>query len=314
MDKYSETQIILQDEKTIYKNVTFSHLGVNAFSAEGFPAVLYDTPCNRVMTFNLHWHDGYEITFPLSGTLNFLINGKSYRILPGEVLFIDASIVHGPASIVNDNCHYASIHVGKEFLCPIRSGHIYQRYFSALFSGDLDFTCHLTFEMPITKKVAMLLQGIYNNFRRLPQNALAIQADILMIFSLAVDADIFSPATNNNTFLSPIKDAINYIISSFSTSISVKELASSQNMSEAQFGRLFKKSTGMTPKDYILKTRISNAIEKMQLYPDKKINEIAYDSGFTDANYFARIFKEKIGHTPLEYKNLLSVQNASPNQ
>lgn len=312
MDKFAETQIVLQDEKTIYKNVRFADPGdQGGVGLEGLPLVLYNIPRNTILDFYMHWHEGYEITFPLNGCLDFLVDGKAYCIQPGEVLFIDASKVHGPVRALDTKCHHISFHIDKEFLCPVRSGYIYDQYFAPLFNGELDFTYHLTLDHAITERVVSLLHRIYAGFSALPKNALAMQADFLTIFHLMFSANAFPAASGAGSTNSTIKDAINYIISSFHTPISVKYLADSLNMSMAQFGRLFKGATGMTPKDYILKLRIAHAIEEMQRYPDKKINEIAYDSGFADANYFARIFKEKIGRTPLEYRNFLRSQQAA---
>ena len=52
---------------------------------------------------------------------------------------------------------------------------------------------------------------------------------------------------------------------------------------------------------YILAIRINKA-ESLLLTTDMNITEIAISSGFTDANYFSRVFKKETGKSPSKYR------------
>jgi AraC-like DNA-binding protein len=81
----------------------------------------------------------------------------------------------------------------------------------------------------------------------------------------------------------------------------VAYFAGELHLSANYFGDLIKKETGHTAKDYILNTTIHFAKEKV--FEDKKsINEIAYELGFKYPQHFSRIFKQKTGVTPNEYR------------
>ncbi len=84
-------------------------------------------------------------------------------------------------------------------------------------------------------------------------------------------------------------------------SMSNYELAKLCDMSEYHFIREFKKSEGVTPREYILKAAIDRA--KILLESNMKIHSIANELGFSDPLYFGRVFKKYVGMPPSEYRS-----------
>lgn len=84
---------------------------------------------------------------------------------------------------------------------------------------------------------------------------------------------------------------------------SVSWCADALNLSHNYFGDLIKKETGKSAQEYIQNRVIDLA--KEQIYDvDKSISEIAYGLGFKYPQHFNRLFKKKVGLTPMEYRNL----------
>ncbi|MFZ4426950.1 MAG: helix-turn-helix domain-containing protein [Saprospiraceae bacterium] len=79
--------------------------------------------------------------------------------------------------------------------------------------------------------------------------------------------------------------------------------ANELNLSANYFGDLIKKETGKTAQEYIQMRVIHLAKEKIFDH-HKSINEIAYELGFKYPNHFSRIFKQKVGISPNEYRKL----------
>jgi AraC-like DNA-binding protein len=75
------------------------------------------------------------------------------------------------------------------------------------------------------------------------------------------------------------------------------------HISPNYFGDLIKKESGSTALDYIQSKLIDEAKGKI-FDPDKTINEIADELGFKYQQHFTRLFKQKVGVTPNEYRNL----------
>ncbi len=84
---------------------------------------------------------------------------------------------------------------------------------------------------------------------------------------------------------------------------SVAYCASELNLSPNYFGDLVKKETGKTAQEYIQSKVIDVAKEKI-FDQRKSISEIAYELGFKYPQHFARLFKQKVGQSPNEYRTL----------
>lgn len=84
---------------------------------------------------------------------------------------------------------------------------------------------------------------------------------------------------------------------------SVSWFADELNLSPNYFGDLIKKETGISAQEYIQSKVIHIAKEKV-FDTNKSISEIAFDLGFKYPQHFTRLFKQKTGVTPVEYRNL----------
>ncbi len=80
-----------------------------------------------------------------------------------------------------------------------------------------------------------------------------------------------------------------------------RELASLLNVGYHWLRRAFKDETGLSINQYILQLRIIRG-KQLLLRTDMTLAEIAADAGFSDANYFSRMFKEKTDSAPGEWR------------
>ncbi len=120
--------------------------------------------------------------------------------------------------------------------------------------------------------------------------------------------DKMSEAASNVThkkeekIVNVIAEAKRYIEANFSKDISLDDVANSVDVSPYYFTRMFKEETGETFIEYLTETRINHAKELI-MDPYMPIGEIGQAVGYTDPNYFSRIFKKTVGVTPREYRN-----------
>jgi AraC-like DNA-binding protein len=75
------------------------------------------------------------------------------------------------------------------------------------------------------------------------------------------------------------------------------------HLSPNYFGDLIRKETGKSAQEYIQQKLIDVAKERV-LQIDKSISEVAYELGFKYPQHFTRLFKQKTGVTPNEYRGL----------
>lgn len=84
---------------------------------------------------------------------------------------------------------------------------------------------------------------------------------------------------------------------------SVAYCANELNLSANYFGDLIKKETGKTAQEYIQSKVIDVAKERV-FDPGKSISQIAYELGFKYPQHFNRLFKQRVGQSPNEYRIL----------
>lgn len=84
---------------------------------------------------------------------------------------------------------------------------------------------------------------------------------------------------------------------------SVAYCARELNLSPSYFGDLLRKETGKTAQEYI-QTKVIEMAKERIFDQGKSVSQIAYELGFKYPQHFARLFKQRVGMTPNEYRML----------
>ena len=100
-----------------------------------------------------------------------------------------------------------------------------------------------------------------------------------------------------------IKRAISYIRMHYNENIMLEELANKLDITPEYLSTLFNREVGVNFSSFLKDFRISHA-KRLLKCSDKKIYEIAEEVGYPDSKYFNRVFKEKVGVSPREYRQL----------
>ena len=93
-----------------------------------------------------------------------------------------------------------------------------------------------------------------------------------------------------------------YIREHYNTEISMQSVAKAMNYSDAYFCKLFKQCFKVNFSAWLNEYRIDRAREMLQ-NTRLSVREVSTACGYSDANYFARVFKRVTGKTPSEYRN-----------
>ena len=92
-----------------------------------------------------------------------------------------------------------------------------------------------------------------------------------------------------------------YICDNLERPLSVRKISAGANISKSALYRMFSKHYGYTLSEYVNRKRIERA-ERLLLYTNKNISEIAFDVGFCSEAYFRLVFKKLKGVTPIKYR------------
>ena len=101
-----------------------------------------------------------------------------------------------------------------------------------------------------------------------------------------------------------IDRVLDYIFSHLDGQISLQTLAGIAHYSPFHLQRIFKQMVGDSPKQYIIKLRLETAFHLLVIHPQKSIQEIAVDSGFSHPTVFSRATKSYFGYSPEQIRML----------
>jgi AraC family transcriptional regulator len=83
--------------------------------------------------------------------------------------------------------------------------------------------------------------------------------------------------------------------------LGLDDLAQSVGLSTAHFARMFRKSTGETPHQFLLRQRLERA-KAMLRAPGARILDVAVACGFKTQQHFAQVFRDVLGVSPTRYR------------
>lgn len=102
-----------------------------------------------------------------------------------------------------------------------------------------------------------------------------------------------------------INQIYNFVQNNFKRTITLEEIAEAVNMTIPAYCRYFKKQSGKTFTQFVNEFRVVHAC-KLLSQEHSSITDIAYESGFNNFSHFNKLFKEKTGYKPSEYRNSIT--------
>ena len=108
-----------------------------------------------------------------------------------------------------------------------------------------------------------------------------------------------------NPPLDYVDNTISYIEAEYMHTLSVQDIAKRVNIDRSYLTNIFKNKTGLTPKQYIIKTRMERAAQLMVVY-NQSPTIAAGSVGYDDFYNFSKMFKKYFGVSPREYKRVNS--------
>lgn len=99
-----------------------------------------------------------------------------------------------------------------------------------------------------------------------------------------------------------IKEAISYIEQNFQNNITVEEIASVCGINRSYFGKIFHRSVGKSPQEFLISYRMAKAAELLKL-TSLSIADIGNAVGYENQLHFSRAFKSVYGVSPRNWRN-----------
>ncbi|HEV2912967.1 MAG TPA: AraC family transcriptional regulator [Pyrinomonadaceae bacterium] len=98
-----------------------------------------------------------------------------------------------------------------------------------------------------------------------------------------------------------LRAVMDFIGDNYERDLTLSELAGAAGMSTFHFAREFKRATGTTPHQYLIKFRVEQA-KSLLAESRLPLVEVGFRSGFSHQSHFSRLFRKLTGTTPLSYR------------
>ena len=227
-----------------------------------------------------HLVDNNDITYIMEGKARYTINGEVHDLGPGDLLCLtdgmEKEAVTFPRNLAQlFTVNFSSLHPDSKNRPP-----------------SFPVKCHIG-----------LRQDIIDLFRELTicwsrqQGGYITKTRALLMLILHRLSEILIFDVDPRAGDYRIDKAIQTIALHYSDKLTVKGLAEQVNLDEVYFGHLFKKETGMTVHQYIMRVRVRNAENILQT-GNHKVHEVAEHCGFSDVVHFYKTFKDIKGFPP----------------
>ena len=166
-------------------------------------------------------------------------------------------------------------------------------YFPVINFDTKDFLCDTVAAIP-TNNTARLIAD-YEKIKK----HICFESSHAQIFSIFYG--ILNMLTDDNA-PHELQGAIELIQNSYTCkSLNNSSLARECKISEVYFRKLFLKRFGISPKQYVIEIRLENA-KRLLAEGELSIAQISESCGFSNQYHFSRLFKEREGMTPTEYR------------
>ena len=237
------------------------------------------------------WHnekreEQYLFQYTLSGCGFYFDGQRQHRLPPSTAVFLEM-----PGST---SYYYKEGGPPSRFAYVMLKGSAVSEYYKLICSRDTE-----VISLADTSKPVMKLENIY----RLSLSGKI--TDPFLATSLAMDflASLASERSRPGVTLPfLVKQAVDIIEKDYASLDGVEELAERLQISASHLCREFVRALGVGPLACLTRVRLQCAANLLTK-TNRKIEDIAIACGFSNGNYFAKVFKKYLGTSPRDFRN-----------
>ncbi|MEN8905688.1 MAG: AraC family transcriptional regulator [Clostridiales bacterium] len=126
---------------------------------------------------------------------------------------------------------------------------------------------------------------------------------ILYLMHLEINSPYLENSITNSGYHTSLKKALEYVNNNWNKSFSIDDIAKHSNLSKNHFIKIFTKSIGKTPNNYLTDYRIQKAKELLAM-TNLSIIEVSLKCGYDNIPYFSFLFKKKTSTSPSEFRKI----------
>jgi AraC-like DNA-binding protein/mannose-6-phosphate isomerase-like protein (cupin superfamily) len=310
MEISEEERDILDGNITVSRDIysTDTEFVVNARKLLPPGSLIVVRTHTRFIHFPSHTHNYVEIVYMYSGTTTHIINGtQRVTMQPGEFLFVSRSASHEilPASEGDIAVNFIILpRFFDKALSMMEGKNILGDFIVGSMTGAGSPVSHLHFQTGDVLTVKNLAENLIWSLTNKENYQYSINQNTmgLLFQNLLNNTDKLSQVPPNSAGYehNVVMDVLRYIEDDY-TDASLSEYAKRARMPLYQLSRMISRQTGKSFKELLLNRRLAQA-EFLLRATTTPVEEIIPAIGYENTSYFYRVFKERHGMTPREYR------------
>jgi AraC-like DNA-binding protein len=260
---------------------------------------------SRQTNITLHTHEFSELVIITGGHGTHFTASGSYPVSTGDIFVIDPGLGHGyrdtrNLSLMNILFNFDRLNIPLVDLADSPGFHALFRL-EPHYRHEHAFESRLKLESKQLREVTALITKMDRQTPTAPPGHEFIRLGLFMQLVGFLSQCYGRMASEPSRRLMNAGAVFSYIERHFDGAISTAELCRIAHLSESSLLRMFHETVGTSPHDYLLTIRINQARNLLATSSDN-ITAIAFQTGFTDSNYFTRQFKKRTGFSPAAYR------------
>lgn len=255
-------------------------------------------------SIEFHQHPFYEIYFFLGGNVNYIIEGKNYKLRPGDILLTSNLDIHRPVIRPGKPYERMVIWLVDDFFDHLKD--FYGEDLTSCFTDAARKDYRLI--RPDEKNIlhlkqlgAQISRAKHSSETGSAALASAYLTEFLVYMSRAyydAPASIKHDITENEK----VNQVVQYINDNLADDFSLDSLSARFYISKYYLCRQFKQFTGLSIYQYIMKKRL--IVSRNLLRNGRSVTDACMQCGFGDYSNFLKAFKREFGTNPSSYRKV----------
>ncbi|MGO4945176.1 helix-turn-helix domain-containing protein [Blautia sp. Sow4_E7] len=253
--------------------------------------------------FMWHWHPEIEITYVQKGTMCYKVNHMVYHLKEGDIVFNNSGALHSGTMEDQKDCSYIPVTFDPRLIYGFFQSTINSKYVDPVLQDSLLPALCINQSEPWHRPFREYLLRIIDLDKKKPDfYELDITICLQSMWRLLLEHIIYEPQASRENSLEydRIKKILSYIEENYQNKITLNDIARHIHLCESECTRLFKRHMNTTLFAFLQEYRIERSLELLQA--GEPISAVADKAGFSDPNYYSKVFARIKGCSPREYR------------
>ena len=255
-------------------------------------------------SFMWHWHPEIEITYVQKGTMCFKDNHMVYHLKEGDIVFNNSGALHSGTMENQKDCAYIPVTFDSRLIYGFFQSTVNSKYVDPVIQDSMLPAICIDQSEPWHKPFREYLLRIIDLDEKKPDfYELDITICLQSMWRLLLEHITYEPQASRENSLEydRIKKILSYIEENYQNKITLNDIAGHIHLCESECTRLFKRHMNTTLFAFLQEYRIERSLEFLQ--DDQPVSAVADKAGFSDPNYYSKVFAKIKGCSPREYRN-----------